>query len=545
MDINNQDRDLKPYAGRWVALIRNQVVGQGGTPEQAINSAQNIRYKETPQVKFVSPFTPFKFHPLINTIQQVIPPDYQVYIVGGAIRDALLGIAIKDVDFVVNGDVFKVARIVADHFNGSFFPLDTMRMTGRVTFSLEVGVHIVLDFAKMRGGDLNQDLHNRDFTINAMASDLHKPEEILDPLGGARDLLDRNLRECSPSSFIDDPVRILRAVRIAVDYSLRILPETKELMRSSVSSLLGVTKERIRDEIIKILQGKNPKVSLQALDRISALEIILPEIAMMKGVQQSYPHKKDVWQHALDTLGELEKIIHVLQPNHDPTISSNLFLGLSVVRLRKFTRFIKKHLETSLVEDRSFQSLLFFAALYHDVGKISPMDIKEDSSIHAEIGGKKIRERAAGLKFSNSEIARLGRIIDNHMVPAKMARNKNDISSKTIYRFFRKTQSAGVDICILSLADLLASYGTEISQDRWLRQLDVVYDCLDAWWEKPELFVNPPKIISGGDLIKKFGLKPGSQIGSLLEQVREAQVMGEVSTSEDAIKFVESIVKNR
>lgn len=534
--------DLQNYAGRWVALIRNRVVGQGGTPEQALSSAKNHRHKEIPKVKYVIPTTPLNYHPIMKTLSRVIHPDNQVFLVGGAIRDTLIGKVVNDFDFVVMEDVFKIARNVANQLNGSYFVLDKNRETARVLIQDQAGENVILDFAKMRGGDLYSDLSMRDFTINALATNLHQPQEILDPLGGARDLLEGHLKPCSPSSIIDDPIRIIRAVRIAVDYTFRILPETRKLMQNETASLIEVSAERIRDELFRLLKGKKPHTSIHALDRIGALQFALPELTALKGIKQDPPHDKDAWEHSIDTLGAMEKILQVLRPNHDPDISSNLLLGLCVTQLQGHLGRITKHLEKSDVSNRPYRSLLLFAALYHDVGK-SRNDIpsyldEEYFDLHAQTGRSLVRQRANELKFSNSEIRRLRKIIEYHMHPALMTRENLDENPKLIYRFFQKTQSAGIDVCLLSLADIFAAYGHKLSQDRWLLQLKVVRDLLDAWWIQHEQLVNPPKVISGNDLISEFGLKPGFQLGNLLEMVREAQVTGEVKNRNDAITHI-------
>jgi tRNA nucleotidyltransferase/poly(A) polymerase len=279
--------ELRSYAGRWVALIRNRVVGHGGTPEQALQSAKNIRYKETPVVQYVPLSTPLNFPPTLDLIRKAIPPGTKVFLVGGAVRDALLNRRIHDYDFIIPDDALRTARKVANYLEGAYYLLDESRETARVIITDEGGKRLALDFAKIRGANLENDLRDRDFTLNALAVNLKKPQEVYDPLGGARDLLDKTLRECSQSSFLNDPIRILRAVRIAVGYDLRILPETKQSMQEAITSLDDVSSERLRDELFRILSGPKPHTSIRALDRIGALPFFLPELPGLKGIPQS------------------------------------------------------------------------------------------------------------------------------------------------------------------------------------------------------------------------------------------------------------------
>jgi len=534
--------DLSPYSGRWVALIRGRVVGQGGTPEQALQAAVNTRHKETPKVIYVSMSTPLHFSQIFEQIIDIFPPDIPSYLVGGAVRDVLLSREIHDYDFILPRGSLKIARLVADRMGGAFFMLDKDRETARVIFNDEQGNRKILDFASLRGPDLESDLRDRDFTVNALAVNVFNPQEMLDPLGGARDLVNKTLRVCSPDSFTNDPVRVLRAVRIAAGFGLRIQPETRSLMRSAVPDLVRVSPERLRDELLRILGGPKPHTSIRALDMLGILSYILPELSELKNVPQSPPHVKDVWGHTLDILKELSNLLGVLSQKHDPDKTSSLIAGLGSVRLGRYREQIEKHLFTETVVDRELRPLIFLAALYHDIAKPQVQRLDENGRIrffnHDELGAGMVAQRAAALHLSNAEIDRLSVIVKNHMRPTHLARDEREPSPRAIYRFFRDTKDAGIDICLIALADLMATYGTTLPQKRWAKQLDVVRILMDAWWENPNKKVTPEKLITGRDLLDDFGLDPGPLIGELLEVVREAQVMGQVTTREDAIEFL-------
>ncbi|MDO9348770.1 MAG: hypothetical protein Q7T47_05740, partial [Anaerolineales bacterium] len=125
-------QSLSPYAGRWVARVRGQVVAQGGTPEQARRAAQSSRFKESPEIIFMPTSTLLIFPPLLDTLRAALPEDKVVYLVGGAVRDVLLGRATHDLDFALSGDAIKTARRVANYLKADFYPLDLARDTGRV-----------------------------------------------------------------------------------------------------------------------------------------------------------------------------------------------------------------------------------------------------------------------------------------------------------------------------------------------------------------------------------------------------------------------------
>jgi tRNA nucleotidyltransferase/poly(A) polymerase len=537
----------RSYAGRWVALIGNRVVGHGGTPEQALRSAKNNRPKEIPVIHYVPSTTPLEFPPTLNVVREAIPHGIKIYLVGGAIRDALLNQAIHDFDFILHEGAIRIARKVANTLGGAYYLLDEKRETARVIFKDEYNKRVVLDFAKIRGDDLESDLKDRDFTLNALAVNLQNPQEVFDPLGGARDLLSKTLRECSQSSFLNDPVRIIRGVRLAVCYGFRIQPETKKSMRKAVQLLEDVSKERLRDELFRILGGLKPSISIRALDKIGALEYILPELSGLKGIHQFPPHNKGVWEHSLDTIAALETLIDNFRPQPELKKSSNLIIGMGSMRLGRFRRKITEHIQTEIVVNRSVRSILFFAALYHDIGKLDSKQIHVNGRIrfedHPAVGKTRIGHRARALHLSNAEISRLKLIINHHMDPTNLARIENEPIPLSMYKFFRDTGVAGIDIALLSMADLLATYGPSLPQERWGRQLEIVRGLMDAWWEQPEVIVNPLKVVTGSELMEKFGLESGPYIGRLLEMVREAQVEGEVKTQLDAFNFVKGILK--
>jgi UTP:GlnB (protein PII) uridylyltransferase len=279
---------------------------------------------------------------------------------------------------------------------------------------------------------------------------------------------------------------------------------------------------------------------------LGVLPILLPELQALKGVDQSAPHIQDVWDHTLDTLKNLSFLVDLFFSKHDTDNALGLVLGLAVIRLGRYREQISAHLNQDIVPDRDLRALLFLAALYHDIAKPLTCTVESDGRIrffdHDQAGGSMLAARAAALHLSNKEIERLALVVRHHMRPAHLAREVKSPSSRAIYRFFRDTQDAGIDICLLSLADILATYGNTLPQERWTRQLDVVRILMEAWWERPEQQVRPSIILTGKDLIQEFGLQPGPIIGEILESVREAQVMGQIESRREAIRFVKTLL---
>jgi putative nucleotidyltransferase with HDIG domain len=534
--------DEKSYAGRRVARLRGRVIAQGGTPEQASRAAQS-RYKETPEIIFMPTNFPLTFPPILDSVRAAIPDGLTVYLVGGAVRDALLGRSIHDLDFVLEKDAIKIARRVANTLNADFYPLDPERDTGRVILTNADGSRTLMDFAAYRGKDLEADILGRDFTLNAIALNL-SDYTVHDPLGGAMDLKEKRLRACAPSAFSDDPVRILRGVRLAANFGFHILPDTRNAMKAAAGLVGDISPERTRDELFRLLDGLQPAVCLRALDLLGALEKIFPELSALKGVAQPAPHVHDVWEHSLATVSHLEGILASLAADYHSDTASDLINGLLVLRIGRYRQQISETFTSPLTADRSLRSLLFLAALFHDVAKPQTKTDEEGQLRfwdHDQQGAEIAADRGHVLAMSNEETTRLETIIRNHMRILfhinRLVREGKPPSRRAIYRFFRNTGPAGVDICLLALADLQATYEQTLPQETWAAALDVVRTMLENWFEKPAESIAPTPLINGDDLKRELNLHPGKIIGELLETLREAQAMGEVSSREQALEL--------
>jgi tRNA nucleotidyltransferase/poly(A) polymerase len=485
-------------------------------------------------------FTP-PVQQILERIVTALPPETPVYLVGGAVRDLLCSRPTHDLDFALPYNAIRTGRQLANALNTAFYPLDTERDTGRLILNDEVLGRLVIDVTGFRGADLESDLRDRDFTINAIAIDLRQPAKLIDPLGGARDLQNRVLRPCSPTALEDDPIRILRAVRLSIEFALRIPTETTRLMRQALPGLAGVSAERLRDEVFRILDGPAPASAIRILDILGALPYVLPELPALKGVTQPPPHILDVWHHTLATVQELGNVLNVLNQEYDPESAANWALGLVSLRLGRFRQQLRAHLDVQLNPDRSLPSLIYLAALFHDISKPQSAQTDTDGRIHFynhDRKGKEIsRKRSRALRLSNPEIERLASIVRYHMRPILLARSEELPSRRAIYRFFRDAGVSGVEVCLLSLADTLATYGPVLPQATWIHLVDVIRILLEAWWEQSEEIVSPPALLNGSDLMEHFKLSPGPQVGQLLEMIREAQAAGELQDRTQALAF--------
>jgi tRNA nucleotidyltransferase/poly(A) polymerase len=542
--MSDEEDPASSYAGRWVARLRGRIIAQGGTPELARRAAKSSRHKESPEISYMP--AAFSLPSVVNKVMQALPPNQEIHLVGGAVRDMLLGRDSHDFDFSVPSNGIALARRVADVLEADFNPLDTERDIGRVIVVGQDGTRILLDFARYRDGDtIEADLNGRDLTVNAMAYDL-RAETIIDPLEGAADLRARRLRTCSASAFVDDPVRVLRAIRLAAELGFKIESRTRDLMQQAAARLESVSPERLRDEALKLLEGPKPDDSIRAMDMLGALPHVFPELPVLKGVTQSPPHVHDVWVHTLSMLKHLESILETVLVDHEPAEEMiDSFVQEMSETLGRFRERIASHVSKRLNPDRSARGLIFLATLYHDVSKPQTRSLDEGGRIrffgHDEQGAQAVVRRAEALRLSNDEAERLRLIVANHMrfhfMVSRLEADNAPPTRRAIYRFFRDSGEAGVDLILVGLADLRAIQGASLAQETWRSALTVACILLENFWEKPNETVSPPRLVDGNDLMDEFHLEPGPVIGQLLEAIREAQAEGLINTREQSLLF--------
>lgn len=536
------DDPQSAYAGRWVARVRGRIVAQGGTPEQALHAAQSARHKEKPEIIYMP--APFSHSPLIDRVREALPHQ-EVHLVGGAVRDMLRNRLSHDLDFALPANGIALARTVANALHADFMPLDEERDTGRVILIEADNSRTYLDFATYRGGpSLEADLRTRDFTINAIAYNIHN-NTIIDPLNGAADLRGKLIRACSPTALQDDPIRILRAIRQAAAFGFKIELNTRQAMKAAAHLLPAISAERQRDELFKILEGPRPDASLRALEMLGVFPHFLPELLAMKGCTQSSPHVSEVWEHTLSVLRHLEGLLAALRVGYSAEETNDMLTGLLTLRLGRYREQFATHFAQSLNTDRSARAALFFAALYHDVSKPATRSVEEATGRirffeHEERGAEVAAQRGRDFNLSTDEIDRIQKIVLHHMrfhaFTSRMLEHNEEPSRKAIYRYFRDAGTAGIDLILLGLADLRGTYDHTLAQKTWVAALDVARILLENYFERREETVAPPRLLDGNDLMKELNLQPGRIIGQLLESIREGQAGGEITTREQALE---------
>jgi tRNA nucleotidyltransferase/poly(A) polymerase len=482
--------------------------------------------------------------PLLEAIRGLVN-DEAVYLVGGAVRDAILRRSIHDLDFATEQDGRRLAKRIADKLGGAYYPLDAERGVGRAIIK-QGDEPFVIDVARFRGGTLSDDLAGRDFTINAMAVDLNGDlQSIIDPLGGLSDLQKKRLRRCGPNSIPDDPVRALRAVRQSVVLGLQIEPETRADIRNFGPQIANASVERVRDEFMTMLGGPRPHVALRTLDALGLLTIIIPEVDPMRGVTQSPPHVYEVWEHTLYVIEKLYGVIMTISPARTEESAADGAYGMIVYLLDRYRKQLQARLDEPLPNGRNMQALLMLAALLHDCAKPMTRTVDENGHIHFykhEIYGADIAlQRAIALRLSSEEAQHLAAIVRNHMRIIQLE-GTGELSKRTIYRFWKGTGAIGVDVCILTQADYLATYGVTLVLQDWIAYLQLIGSLLEAYFNERDTAVAPPPLVTGRDLMDKLPIEQGPTIGRLLNALGEAQVVGEISTVDQALELAKTLL---
>jgi len=475
-------------------------------------------------------------YPLVLTVFDLLAEcGTQGYLVGGTVRDLLLGVQTHDFDFVVDGDGLRLARLLADRFDGAYVALDRERRTGRVILSAGTRSRgpgpaaTYIDMASLRGCDLQDDLRDRDFTFNAIAlcRNLQRQWRIIDPHGGAKDLKRRILRAVSSHSFADDPVRTLRAVRMQVQFECEIEAATRESLKAAVPLLARVSPERIRDEWFRILSLSCAGKALSELRIFGLLSFIVPQFA---NVLETTARTRPVGcpMHAIQVVSALEELWRALE---SPACCDAIPLPSA---LRACTPDLTQRYHSPICGERTRLALLKCAGLLHDIG-MCVVPASDRSSVAIEDrGADASRQLARAWRCSNVEGSFLETVVRVHAQAAGLIRQAA-LTRRAIYRYYRRTGECGVDAVLVALA-----HGLVEDHSDWSHQAEMSAELIAAYlWRRDEM-VQPKLLLTGQDLIEDFQQSPGPHIGWLLERLEEAQAVGKVVTREQAVEVVRS-----
>jgi poly(A) polymerase len=439
------------------------------------------------------------------------------WLVGGSVRDRLLGRPTTDLDLVLDGDVAKAARSLARATRGAAFPLSEEFGAWRVVVG---GGAWQADLAPLLGGSIAADLAQRDFTVNAIAEPLAGGERI-DPHGGAHDLDERRLRMVSAQAFAADPLRVMRLARFACELALTPDPATVEAAEDHHEALARVASERVFAELKRIVAAPGVLGGLALLERTGALKVVLPELPALAGVEQSDYHHLDVYEHTLAVLRETIALQRdpaaVLGDEHGPALAALL--------------------AEPLADDLTRGTALRFGALFHDVAKPRTRAVTDAGRVtffgHDEAGAGLARAILARLHASERLRAHVAALTRHHLRLGFLVRER-PLAPRAEYGYLKACSPVEVDVTLLSVADRLATRGRR-AEEAIERHLALARELIGPAlaWRAAGGPARPP--VRGDELAEALGIAHGPQLGELLAELEAATYAGEVRTRAQAI----------
>lgn len=457
------------------------------------------------------------YYEYLNMISAIVPASVKVYLVGGAVRDLILNKPLHDYDFILEGFVRPIGKQIADALDGKYYVMDDERDIVRVIIQVR-NRFIHFDFAKFVGDSMENDLRNRDFTINAIAIDFRDRQTFVDPMGGVSDLREKRLRMCSPRSLEFDPIRALRAVRFSLEYELTMDDELIRAMDKVAALLPNCSLERYRDELFKLLNLGRTVSVVKLLMRFSILDFLFPPVSC-------YPIDQ-----LIDEMRSLEHLLMILTESFREKESSNLNSGFAVLKLGAYRDALREYFDTEKNYLRSRRSVLRFAMLTA-LFKVNP----QTDSVN-----KTIKSRCRRMVLTANELELLPKIFDASDAILMLINNDKEIDDLTVYRYFRTYRDIGVEGLIVALSRMYTKVVAENRTSDWVRALEIAEPFIRARFTEYDRLINPEALLSGGEIMRLLEIPAGPEVGILKTKLLEAQVTGAVDSVESARAFLKN-----
>ena len=452
----------------------------------------------------------------------VLEPLTDGWLVGGAIRDRLLGRPVLDMDVVVEGDPEEAARSVAAAQRGPVFRLSEAFGAWRV---ISRDRRTTFDFSPLQGATIEEDLSKRDFTVNAIAQPL-AGGPLIDPHGGERDVGERLLRVVGPQAYDHDPLRALRLVRLAAELGFHTEPETERLTRTAALRLSEPSPERVFAELRRLLMAEGCLAGLDLAERLGVLAAVLPELTALHGVEQSHFHHLDVYRHTIEVLAQL--------------VALDLRSAFGDLAPR-----VESVLAEPLADELTRGEALRFGALFHDIGKPGTRGERGDGRItfigHDAAGEEIVGDIFRRLRSSERLRTYVAKLTREHLVLGFMVHDR-PLSRRALHAYLRRCEPVEVEVTVLSCADRLATRGED--QQPWIEaHLDLAREVMAAALEWRE-HGPPPPLLRGDELAAELEVEPGPELGRLLRELEEAAYAGDVKDRDQALALARELREN-
>lgn len=443
-----------------------------------------------------------------------ITKDINIWIVGGTLRDFLLEKECFDTDYVITGvKAFEFAEKIAEKVDGHFVPLDKSFDIARVVMPDK---KTTLDFAGALENDIIKDLERRDFSINAMAYSL-KEAKYIDLFNGINDIKQGIIRVISEKNLIDDPLRILRAYRFAAQTGFNIDEKTLILIKKYQTLINNIAVERIKAELIKLFEGDFCAKTLTLMKETGFLFELFPELSLQTKVPPNLHHHLPLIDHSIEVVRQIELKINEMPDN------------------------VKEHLNEDICFGISRKAILKFAGLLHDLGKPATWLIDDEGRHrfikHEDVGAELSLPILKKLTLNKNASKIIEKLIRYHLYPSQILKEEN-ITEKSILRFYRKIETDVPELIILAMGDRLSARGIEISNEIVNKNISGLNMLLNKYYETSENIISIPKLLSGMDVMNILKIDKGPEVGKVLKALKEAQINGDVNNYDEAVKFI-------
>lgn len=435
----------------------------------------------------------------------------ECYLIGGYVRDKLFNPQNdpQDIDLVYKGNFeLLISELKLKEIN--FFALKK-----------EVGIYrasidgYTIDLCKMKGNNINDDLEKRDFTVNSIALKL-VDNKIFDPYKGKKSIESRTLMQTSTSSIKNDPIRILRGVRLCVKYQMHFNLETKQNIRNEAANLKLCKKERFQLEFMKLIESDDTGMAFELLDNYEILKHILPYIEELKTVGKCKYHVEDAYDHMNRTYMTFRDFLKGK-------------LSIDGINVSEFSEKIGSFKKESFVA---------IAAFSHDIGKYNSCKIKEEKVSffgHEKVGTQIMVTTLDELGFSKPATKLIVNIIEAHMFPLEFYKSNQQNKKEAYYKFFVKYDGYVQEILVISLCDIYATdyYNTRCDLDKYklfIQKLQLEYN------EYRRL--KRDKLIDGNDIIRVTGVK-GENIKVIVEDIERLRYLKKLNSKKDVLEYIE------
>lgn len=450
-----------------------------------------------------------------------------IYVVGGTVRDYLMGKVSYDRDLIITDMEAKdFAQSLNKIFNSTFITLDEENKIYRLVLKDSDDIHNpqMIDITNPIDNSLEMDLMRRDLTINAIAVNINTGE-VIDLFGGVADIKNKTLNYIEEGNFMDDPLRLLRVYRFQATLDFDLGSDTIHAICKYSDLIEKPAKERVLYELMKLFNGDYTAKALINMNKTWLLEEVFPIVKELKQVPPNSHHHLDLLNHSIETVNQIQMIYENLDDR------------------------VKEHLNRCDFGGFPRLAHLKLAGFLHDIGKFSTWTIEKDTGRHRfikhdDVGSKLVKPILKSLTCSNRQIDYISEMIKNHIYPSSLM-CEQDVNEKAMMRYLRKLNDNVIDNIVLAKADRLSARGEVITDEMIENNISNLDKLQNFYFESLEKLTPLPKLVDGNELMEHFNLTQSPLLGNIIAAIQNAQLDGDVTTKEQALDLAKKLIDKK